>query len=76
VSSPSSETLDWGKKLRIYAREGVAQAWLVDPLRRLLEVLSLESTLWRVLAVHEGRARVGVAPFEAIEIELGELWIP
>jgi Uma2 family endonuclease len=76
VLSPSTEPLDRGKKLRIYARENVAHAWLVDPLRRMLEVLSLESTLWRVLAVHEGQARVRAAPFAAIEIELGELWIP
>jgi hypothetical protein len=41
-----------------------------------LEVLSLESAVWRVLSVYEGRARVRVAPFEAIEMELGELWIP
>ena len=76
VLSPSTEPLDRGKKLRIYACQHVAQAWLVDPLRRMLEVLSLESTVWRVLAVHEGQARVRAAPFEAIEIELGELWIP
>ena len=76
VLSPSTEPLDRGKKLRIYARQPVAHAWLVDPLRRMLEVLSLESTVWRVLAVHEGQARVRAAPFEAIEIELGELWIP
>ena len=43
VLSPSTETLDRGKKLRIYAREGVAHAWLVDPLRQTLEVLSLAS---------------------------------
>ena len=43
VLSASTETLDRGKKLRIYAREGVHHAWLVDPLRRTLEVLGLES---------------------------------
>ena len=75
VLSPATETLDRGKKLRIYARENVAHAWLVDPLRRMLEVLSLESGLWTVLAVHEGRGDVRVAPFDAIELELGALWI-
>src|SRR5262245_33234831 len=43
VLSPSTETLDRRKKLRIYARENVAHVWLVDPLRQTLEVLSLES---------------------------------
>ena len=76
VLSPATEPLDRGKKLRIYAREHVAHAWLVDPLRRMLEVLSLESTVWRLLAVHAGQARVRAAPFAPIEIELAELWIP
>jgi Uma2 family endonuclease len=36
VLSPSTEALDRGKKLRIYARESVAHAWLVDPARQTL----------------------------------------
>ena len=75
VLSPSTETLDRGKKLRRYAREHVAHVWLVDPSRQTLEVLSLESDGWNVLAVHEGRAGVRAAPFDAIELELGALWI-
>jgi len=38
VPSPSTETIDRGAKLRIYAREGVRHAWLIDPLRQSLEV--------------------------------------
>ncbi len=75
VLSPSTETLDRGKKLRVYARENVAHVWLVDPLRRTLEVLSLEAGTWSVLAVHEGEAGVRAVPFDAIELELDALWI-
>ena len=75
VLSPSTEALDRGKKLRIYARENVVHAWLLDPLRQTLEVLALESGVWSALATHEGRAGVRTAPFDAIEIELGALWI-
>jgi Uma2 family endonuclease len=75
VVSPSTESIDRGKKLRIYAREGVAHAWLVDPLRRTLEVLLLESGRWTQLAAHEGDVKVRVPPFDAIELELGALWI-
>jgi Uma2 family endonuclease len=63
------------KKLRAYAREGVAHAWLVDPLRQTLEVLSLESGKWTGLESHEGRLSVRAPPFAAIELELGALWI-
>ena len=75
VLSASTEALDRGKKLHIYAREGVAHAWLLDPLRQTLEVLSLESGKWTLLDSHEGRGSVRAAPFAAIELELGALWI-
>ena len=75
VLSASTETLDRGKKLRIYARERVAHAWLIDPLRQTLEVLSLESGGWTQLAAHEGYMKVRAPPFDAIELELGALWI-
>ena len=75
VLSTSTETLDRGKKLRIYAREGVAHAWLVDPLAHTLEVLSLQTGRWTQLGRHEGEAKVRAAPFDAIKLELDTLWI-
>jgi Uma2 family endonuclease len=75
VLSASTETLDRGKKLRVYAREGVAHVWLLNPLRHTLEVLSLESGKWTTLASHEGRFSVRAPPFAAVELELGALWI-
>src|SRR5262245_13266374 len=53
VLSTSTETIDRGKKLRIYAREGVAHAWLVNPLARSLEAMSLEAGRWTRLQRHE-----------------------
>ena len=75
VVSPFTETIDRTKKLGIYARERVPHAWLLDPLRRVLEVLSLESGTWASGATHEGRGKVQAVPFDAMELELGALWI-
>jgi Uma2 family endonuclease len=75
VLSTSTEALDRGKKLRIYARESVAHAWLVDPLARTLEVLSLDVDQWTQLSRYEGDVRVRVLPFDAIELDLRALWI-
>ena len=75
VLSPSTEALDRGKKLYRYAREGVGHIWLVEPLKQTLEVLSLVSGKWNRLALDEGQAKVRVPPFDAIELELGSLWI-
>jgi Uma2 family endonuclease len=41
VLSPSTEVVDRTKKMRIYRREGVGHLWLVDPLKRRLEVYTL-----------------------------------
>jgi Uma2 family endonuclease len=75
VLSKSTEVLDRGKKLRIYARERVAHAWLVDPLAHTLEVLALDADRRTQVAGYEGDARVRAAPFDAIELHLGALWI-
>ena len=75
VLSTSTEAIDRGKKLRIYARERVAHAWLIDPLARSLEVMSLEAGKWTQLHRYEGEAKARAAPFDAVELELGALWI-
>jgi len=74
VLSPSTASLDRAKKLRIYAREGVGHAWLVDPVARTLEVLRLEGGRWSILATHLGDEVVRVEPFVEVEFELASLW--
>ncbi|HXW05947.1 MAG TPA: Uma2 family endonuclease [Vicinamibacterales bacterium] len=74
VVSPSSEALDRGRKLAVYAREGVAHAWLVNPANETLEVFALDSGRWTLLGTHMGAATVRVEPFAAIELDLSDLW--
>jgi Uma2 family endonuclease len=75
VLSPSTEATDRREKLRVYAREVVAHAWLIDPLWQTLEVLALdERGTWAERSVFEGQAKVWAEPFDAIELELGALW--
>ena|SRR5688572_2698988 len=74
VLSPSTETIDRRKKLTIYAQQSVKHVWLVDPLLETLEVLSLRSRRWSLLAKHEGQSRLRAEPFDAIELELAALW--
>jgi len=75
VLSPSTERIDRGKKLRIYAEAGVAHAWLVNPVERTLEVLRLRDGAWTIVAVFTGGEAVRAEPFDAIELDLGALWI-
>ncbi len=74
VISPSTESIDRGKKLRIYAREGAAHAWLVDPLRQSLEVLVLDAGRLAQIEEHHGDSIVRARPFDAVELDLRALW--
>jgi Uma2 family endonuclease len=72
--SPSTEHIDRGKKLRIYAREGVRNIWLINPATATLEVYRLEAGRWVLLDTHSGDVAARIEPFDAIEIDLERLW--
>jgi Uma2 family endonuclease len=72
--SPSTERLDRGKKLAIYAREGVAHVWFVNPIAETVESYRLEHGRWLLLTTHVGDVSARIEPFDAIEIELWRLW--
>jgi Uma2 family endonuclease len=74
VISPSTEAVDRGKKLAIYAREGVSHVWLVNPANETLEVFALAGTRWTLIAAHVGNIVVRAEPFAAIELDLSLMW--
>jgi Uma2 family endonuclease len=77
VLSPSTERLDRTRKLRVYARERVSHAWLVDPIDKTVEVLCLDSSRhWVPHATYSSDDRIRAVPFDAIEIKLVHLWRP
>lgn len=75
VLSPSTAAIDRVRKTRIYAREGVATAWLGDPLAKTLEVYRLEGKRWVLKQSFDAAGHVRVAPFDAVEIELSRWWL-
>jgi hypothetical protein len=75
VLSPPTEAHDRAEKMRVYARERVRYAWLVDPLLQTLEVFVLNAEReWVLRGVYRDNARVRAEPFDAIELDLGLLW--
>jgi Uma2 family endonuclease len=76
IASPRRGRIDRVKKLPIYAREGVANVWIVDPLEQTLEVLRLEAGRWVLLVTHGGDERVRPEPFAAVELDLTRWWLP
>ena len=75
VLSPSTASFDRVKKMRVFAREGVGHAWLVDPLARTLEVYEQGGGRWVLLSAHEGTETVRVPPFGELDLVLPDLWV-
>jgi Uma2 family endonuclease len=74
ILSPGTIAFDRGAKRRIYAREGIAHLWFVEPEQQQLEVFRLQASHWVLTETFEDSALVRAEPFEAIEIDLGRLW--
>jgi len=74
VLSPGTRKLDLYGKRPVYAREGVACLWLIDPLARSLEAFALRDGQWAPIASLKDNDTVSVSPFEAIAFHLGDLW--
>jgi len=74
VLSPSTERLDRARKLHVYAREGIAHAWLINPTPRTLEAYRRVEERWLLLSTFESDALVRAEPFDAIELDLLPLW--
>jgi Uma2 family endonuclease len=74
VVSPATQTRDRVAKMRIYSREQVKHAWLVDPVAQVLEVFRREGDIWARVQSASGAEVLRAEPFDAIELELARLW--
>ena len=75
VVSPRTGIIDRRRKMPIYAREGIARLWIVDPILKTLEVYRLEGGRWIVASTHGGDERVRAEPYDAIELYIGRWWL-
>ena len=74
VLSPSTRKVDLHEKRPLYAREGVAHLWLVEPADRTLEAFELHDGQWLLIASAKDDDPVSIRPFDAITFSLGDLW--
>jgi Uma2 family endonuclease len=75
VLSPSTEDHDRDTKMPLYAANGVRWAWLIDPIRRTLEVYVLgQDRRWGEPTFHSGAEIVRAVPFDVLELDLYGLW--
>lgn len=76
VISPSTGARDRVIKRQLYARHGVGHYWILDPVARTLEALELRDGIWHDAGNFDETAVARIAPFEAIELPVGRLFLP
>jgi Uma2 family endonuclease len=74
VLSPSTRAYDQRIKRPFYARIGIRHLWFIDLEARTLSVSELREGQWLELGVYGEDDVIRAAPFDAIELRLGELW--
>ncbi|WP_323379040.1 Uma2 family endonuclease [Pyxidicoccus xibeiensis] len=74
ILSPSKRGYDQRIKRPFYARIGIRHLWFIDLESRTLTASELRDGGWWELGVYGEDDVVRVAPFDAIELRLGELW--
>ena len=76
VLSPGTARTDRVVKMPIYAAEGVAWLWLVDPDQRTLEVFRLHEGHWVMEHAWQEAEDVTAPPFVELTFSLADLWVP
>jgi len=76
VLSASNVARDRVEKRALYARAGVAHYWLVDPDARTVEALALQGAQWLEAGAWTDGARVRIAPFDEVELDISRLFLP
>jgi Uma2 family endonuclease len=74
ILSPSTRSYDQRIKRPFYARIGIRHLWFNDLDARTLTVSELSGGRWVELGVYGEDDVIRAAPFDAIELKLGELW--
>lgn len=74
VLSPRTARRDRTVKSDLYLRAAVPHFWLVDPQARTLEAFELQQDRWLRLGAWTDGDRAAIPPFDAVEIDVGELF--
>ena len=74
VLSPATAVVDRTRKMTHYPRAEVHHLWLIDPALETLEIFRLDGDGWRLVSSVAGSVLVNAEPFEAVELDLAQLW--
>lgn len=76
VIEPTHVGLVRNIKLPVYLGLGVRNVWLINRIKKAVEVYSATATSWQLDATFSGNGRLHADPLKRFAIELSDLWQP
>jgi Uma2 family endonuclease len=76
ILSPSTSVRDRVTKRNLYADHGIGHYWIVDVDTRTLEAFALAEGRWVLVGNYDDTATARIPPFEAVDLEVGRLFLP
>ena len=74
ILSPSSSLHDRWRKMRLYARAGVAEYWIIDPVARMVEIYVLDGAGYRLHGSFGPGEKAVSAQFSKLLVKMDELF--
>lgn len=74
ILSPSSSLHDRWRKMRLYARAGVAEYWIVDPVARMVEIYARDGAGYRLHGSFGPGEKAVSAKFATLRVKVDELF--
>lgn len=74
VMSPATALHDRKRKMALYARAGVVEVWLVDPLSCSMELFVLDGGSYRLKQVYSADETLASPGFDGLEIDLAPVF--
>lgn len=63
-------------KMKLYARSGIDHYWIVDPIKRALEIYALRDGAYEQLGAYGGTDLVHCEIPAGLELRLSDIWPP
>jgi Uma2 family endonuclease len=74
VLSPSTESRDRERKMRVYARHGVEEYWIVDPIAKRIEVYALDGRRFVKKAEHDSGEASSLVALPGFSVKLADVF--
>ncbi len=74
IISPSSERRDWRDKRELYARHGVKEYWLIDPINRIIWLMLLRRGVLEIVGTYGEGDTVSSSALAGFSVKVDDLF--